>query len=456
VHLLQSRAPRVSHRDLKFLEKKMTSGELFCGIPDEQRWEIWEQLKQIDFPIPTLATFFRDRLYLEVGQSVMRQLCTPDPDRRTTIDEGVCEQYDTAIPMPVGSWQQMFKSDLWELWRFSFQYGFEMTEHRRRVPRTKAAAPRPSHRILPHRPPTLDQTALWQCFYGIARARGFKIPFEEGLPQNPTTPPSPTPCDYPEESSEEIPVAQRCGKPFSDSVEADRYALAAQSLQQSWTTPRVTAGFLRRSVFLAFFRYLTDDDGRPYAGSVDDDDMNGGESGEVEDAVDVNMDSDTQTYPAISENSAHAAQAPQPTFNPNIIGPMTNFQAAYFMMDVSLSGKRQSLRLPNDPATLNSFFEGLSIHHFHICILEDNGEDGRSIEPGACLTHYIRNPSAKLHAEFTAVNSFVTYSSSITEQTSRKRRRTDSSPQRTEAEQWLRQEISRISLPYVPQEMNIV
>ncbi|KAJ5798996.1 uncharacterized protein N7503_006501 [Penicillium pulvis] len=43
------------------------SGKLFCGILDKQRLKIWEQLKGIDFPIPTLATFFRDRLYLEVS-----------------------------------------------------------------------------------------------------------------------------------------------------------------------------------------------------------------------------------------------------------------------------------------------------------------------------------------------------------------------------------------------------
>ncbi|KAJ5642610.1 hypothetical protein N7490_006610 [Penicillium lividum] len=459
VHLLQSRAPKVSQRDLTFLEKQMTSGELFGGIQEEQRLEIWEQLKEIDFPIPTLATFFRDRLYLEVGQSVMRQLFTPDPDRKTTIDEGVCEQYDTAIPMPMAYRQEMLKSDLWELWRFSFQYGFEMTEHRRRVPRTKAATQQLSHPISSQRPSTLDQTALWQCFFGIARARRFRVPFEGELSMDPNIPPSPAPCDYPEESSEEIQVAQRCGKPFSDSVEADRYALAAESLQQGWTTPRVTAGFLRRSVFLAFFRYLTGDgDGRPYAGNTDD--MDGRAFGREEN-VDMNMNSSSDTFFVMPENSANMALPPlsRQMFDPNVIlhaVPVTDFQAGYLMMDISLAGNRQNLRLPNDPATLNPFFEGLSSHHFHIYIVEENGENGRSIEPSACYTHYIRDPSAKLHAELTAADSFVTYSSSTTEQTSRKRRRTDCLPQFTEAERWLGQEIPRLTLLHVPQEMNIL
>ncbi|KAI1829150.1 hypothetical protein CBS147337_10042 [Penicillium roqueforti] len=458
VHLLQSRAPKVSQRDLKFLEKQMTSGKLFCGIPDEQRLEIWEQLKEIDFPIPTLATFFRDRLYLEVGQTVMRQLFTPDPDRRTTIDEGVCAQYDTAVPMSMAHRQEMLKSDLWELWRFSFQYGFEMTEHRRRVPRTKAATQQPSHPTFSQRPPALDQTALWQCYYGIARARGFKVPFEEELPTDPYHLPLPAPCDFPEESSEEIQTAQRCGKPFSDSVKADRYALAAESLQQEWTTPRVTAGFVRRSVFLAFFRYLTENgDGRPYAGNTDD--MDGGASGR-EETGGMNMDSSSEAASVMPGNTADVALPPpsRQMFDPDLIlraAPVADFQAAYFMMDISLPGNRQTLRLPNDPAALNPFLEGLSSHHFHIYILEENGENGRSIEPSACYAHYIRNPSARLHAEFTAADSFVTYHSSTTEQRSRKRMRMDFTPQLSEAERWLEQEVPRLSSFHVPQEMNI-
>lgn len=54
-------------------------------------------------------------------------------------------------------------------------------------------------------------------------------------------------------------MEKRSGKPFSNTVKADRYALSAESLRQSWTTPQVTAGFLRRSVFKAFFSYLIEE-----------------------------------------------------------------------------------------------------------------------------------------------------------------------------------------------------
>ncbi|KAJ5798997.1 uncharacterized protein N7503_006502 [Penicillium pulvis] len=61
-------------------------------------------------------------------------------------------------------------------------------------------------------------------------------------------------------------------------IKADRYALAVELLQQEWITPRVIAGFIRRSIFLAFFRYLIENgDGRLYASNTDD--IDGGASG---------------------------------------------------------------------------------------------------------------------------------------------------------------------------------
>ncbi|KAJ5798998.1 uncharacterized protein N7503_006503 [Penicillium pulvis] len=114
-------------------------------------------------------------------------------------------------------------------------------------------------------------------------------------------------------------------------------------------------------------------------------------------------------------------------FDPDLIlraAPVADFQAAYFMMDISLPGNR----LPNDLAVLNPFLEGLSSHYFYIYILEENGENGRSIKLSICYTHYIWNPSTRLHAKFTVVDSFVIYYSSTTEQRSRKRIRMDFTP----------------------------
>ncbi|KAJ5522381.1 hypothetical protein N7527_006496 [Penicillium freii] len=54
--------------------------------------------------------------------------------------------------------------------------------------------------------------------------------------------PSSRVCEYLEDLAEEIEVAKRCGKPYSNTVEADRFALSVESLRQSQASVRVTAG----------------------------------------------------------------------------------------------------------------------------------------------------------------------------------------------------------------------
>ena len=50
----------------------MSKEELFPNVEDTRdRSEIWDRLQEIQYPIPTLETFFRDRLTLEVGRSVL-------------------------------------------------------------------------------------------------------------------------------------------------------------------------------------------------------------------------------------------------------------------------------------------------------------------------------------------------------------------------------------------------
>jgi hypothetical protein len=72
IQLLKSRAPKVSARDLKFLKERMSKEELFPDVEDARdRSEIWDRLQEIQYPIPTLETFFKDRLTLEVGRSVL-------------------------------------------------------------------------------------------------------------------------------------------------------------------------------------------------------------------------------------------------------------------------------------------------------------------------------------------------------------------------------------------------
>ena len=85
-----------------------------------QRQELWQHLQEID------------RSYLEVGQSVMKQLYPADPQRPLTVDQRVSDLFDTPLPVLCTMSQQRLGHDLLEFWRFSFQYGFELTDHQRR------------------------------------------------------------------------------------------------------------------------------------------------------------------------------------------------------------------------------------------------------------------------------------------------------------------------------------
>lgn len=255
IHILASRVPKVSSSDLRALARPMERGVLFRNIQDsQQRNAIWERLQNIDYPIPTLQTFFKDIHYLEVGRSVMRNLFLPDPGEKVTIDVGVGRQYRISVPLIISERQERIRQELYDLWRFSLQYGFEMNDHRRRVPRKKAEIQVGLR--LPSRSNLVGRPALWQHFFWLASQHQFDVPMVHGTEFQSVNLPLEVPCDYPENSEKDVALNRRCGKPFTDSVEADRFALSRQSLGQPWAARRVTAGFVRRSVFQAFFSYL--------------------------------------------------------------------------------------------------------------------------------------------------------------------------------------------------------
>lgn len=448
VGYLQYRAPKVSQRDLESLERAMTDRIIFREIQGEEpRREIWERLKNIDYPIPTLETFFKDRLYLEVARSVMRQLFVPDPNRKVTVDEGVCEQYDTNIPMLIPLRQEMLRADLWELWRFSFQYGFEMTEHQRRVPRTKMDIEQRS----PHQTQSLnvpDKPTLWQHFYSLAAQRGFRTPVSPEYSAQPIEQlPTVVACDYPDDESE-IPLKRRAGKPFTDSVEADRFALSAESLRQPWLTPRVTAGFLRRSVFHAFFRYLAEapsnglSSGNNFPSSIEPTELI---MGGTQHAYPVSTTAQASAVSAETSNAAthhahpYATQQLALNSQQNILNEL---QPTVFTMDVSLDGSTVALSLPNDPHSLNNFFRGLSGNYFHI---SNPDENGKGMSPDECYSHYNRNPLSRLHATFLAEEPFLPRDASSAERARRKRKRTEGTAELNQARQWLQDAIAALT-----------
>lgn len=377
------------------MKRELEQGNLFRTIPAIDRQAVWERLKGIDFPIPTLETFFKDRLYLEVGRSVMQQLVVPDPNRKVTIDERFYEQFDTHIPLTTSYRHQTLKADLWEFWRFSFQYGFEMTEHQRRVSPFRGRHSPPDM----SQPSTEERVVLWQHFICLVQQRGFRIPDHLSVSANlsQSLPPLPQPQPISLETEMEVPVKRRNGKPYTDSIYADRFALSAEALQQIWTFPRVTAGFLRQSVFFMFFRYL--------AGSRN--------SLNVQ-MLPESMQEFATLPPAVHEPAAEPLSPavtaepitiplPNPSHRPPIQYPLpmlpsigqTSLPPAGYVVDVTVDDMTHHLCIPRDPNTLYQFFIGLGEHYFHISNPTDHG---RGMSADDCCVYYRENPHSRLHA----------------------------------------------------------
>ena len=434
VGLIQARVPKLSANDLRFLQLQMDNGKLFAEFDQEQRRDIWERLKGIDYPIPTLKTFFKDRLYLEVAQSAMKRLFTQPRDGKVTIDAGVCGIFDMTTPSPTSQRRERLRAELLEFWRFSFQYGFELTDHqRRKCSKSPASEHAPDH---DHAFP-LHQSEVWQHFFGILRARGFQPPV--GMTRSPPTSDLPplVACDYPEDTAQEIDAAKRSGKPFADTREADWFALSAESLRQPWIATRVSAALLRRWVFKAFFGYLMDNEVSDpfFRHSFETDNA---VRGDRTDAVEGNLN--TTASMAIVPDIAAAAPSQSSTFSsvpmadvfsPSVPALAENFPFFAYTMHFSIGEIRETLDLPLDQSFMTEFCEGLAQHNFDVFVLETAPGTSsecpgtvpyttRYIYPQNSYAHYLDYPASELHAEFNAETASASFIN-----TGMKRRRTD-------------------------------
>lgn len=260
--MLKSKVPRISSSDLSDLEIEKENKTLFPFLDDHQRDLIWERLREIEYPIPTLETFFQDILYLDVGQCVMRQLCLAPPKGKSTIDKVLRSQYNGYVAGLISRsyWEQTVQNEqLHDLWRFSLQYAFELTpkkDHHRRVPRKSEDKERASSMSVNEAINGVPPLLLLRHFIMLARNYAFEVPGSEiDLVGEARDLPRLLPCDFPPGDEDEVETERRSGKPFTDSVQSDRFALSRESLRV-WDSRRVSAGFVRRSVFRAFFSYL--------------------------------------------------------------------------------------------------------------------------------------------------------------------------------------------------------
>ncbi|CAG8902653.1 unnamed protein product [Penicillium nalgiovense] len=427
VELLQSRVPKISRKDLQSLQVELEEGRLFPNFSEEARQDIWARLKEIDYPIPTLKTFFKDRLYLEVAQSVMKRLFVQPRREKITIDQGVYGKYDTPVPVSMALRQEWLGSDLLEFWRFSFQYGFEMTDHQRLKWPTDADP----EDMLDRRSSGssfLPKQEIWRHFFTLL--------------------PSPRVCEFPEDLAEEIEVAKRCGKPYSNTVEADRFALSAETLRQSQASVRVTAGFLRQSVFKAFFGYLWNSNSQMAGGDPPDDNIEVHHRGErpttanvgrammATDGMDVDPGSLRPNPLVTSAARTHNAAA---TASPADILP------PFGVMTITVGRTTRILDLPIHDSFMKDFSTGLFNNNFNV---QTDEREKRSISPYTCYSHYLHNPSSVLHAEFRQ-NEHTTYAIAPSQiGAGSKRRMLDEDEQMARAEIWLQEQIERLSDPH--------
>ncbi|CAG8183516.1 unnamed protein product [Penicillium nalgiovense] len=446
VGLLQSRVPKISRKDLQSLQVELEEGRLFPNFSEGARQDIWARLKEIDYPIPTLKTFFKDRLYLEVAQSVMKRLFVQPPREKITIDQGVYGKYDTSVPVSTALRQEWLGSDLLEFWRFSFQYGFEMTDHQRLKWPTDADP----EDMLDRRSSGLSflpKQEIWRHFFTLVRARGFQAPITDDTSFATGELPSPRLCEYPEDLAEEIEVAKRCGKPYSNTVEADRFALSAESLRQSQASVRVTAGFLRQSVFKAFFGYLWNSNSQTPGGDPPDDNIevqhrdegptraDDGRAMMATDGMEVDPGSLRPSPLATSAARAHNAAV---TASPADILP------PFGVMTMTVGGTTRRLDLPIHYSFMQDFSTGLFNNNFNV---QTDERDKRSISPYTCYSHYLHNPSSVLHAEFRQ-NEHTTYAIAPSQiGAGSKRRMLDEDEQMARAEIWLQEQIAWLSDP---------
>ncbi|CAG7947390.1 unnamed protein product [Penicillium salamii] len=442
VDLLQSRVPKVSSKDLIFLKDNMNKGRLFPNFSEAARLEIWARLTEIDYPIPTLKTFFKDRLYLEVAQCVMKRLFVQPRSEKITIDQGVYGKYDTPVPVSMALRQQWLRNDLLEFWRFSFQYGFEMTNHQR-LKWSKDGEPEDLFDPQSSESSLFPRQDIWRHFFALVRARTFQAPALSDSSFATMELPSPRPCDYPEDISEEIDVAKRCGKPYSNTVEADRFALSAESLQQSQIPVRVTAGFLRQSVFKAFFGYLWNSNGQTHDGDPAEnntDIQNYGEQLNQEDfgrnvAAGPDMDVDSGS---ITENPLAASTAL--THNVVVPAPAADQMPSFCVMKITVGETTQSLELPFHESFLRDFSSGLFNNSFSVQRL-----DGRSIAAGECYSHYLNYPTSQLHAKFKE-GQYPEYESTSSQMGigSKRQRISEQEQHMASAKAWLQDQISKL------------
>ncbi|OJZ80417.1 hypothetical protein ASPFODRAFT_174569 [Aspergillus luchuensis CBS 106.47] len=327
---------------------------------------------------------------------------------------------------------------LHELWRFSFQYGLDMTEVARRQPRKRKKAC--SSYFVPNCSTSVDdRMALWRHFFWLADQQGFQIPAIAEFAAGQASLPNPQSPEGLGSTEEDEAVNRRCGIPYADTVDADRFALEGGRLWQPWESPQVTAVFFRRSQFQTFFRYLWDGSGINQATNAED------ESAASEEAAAVD--------PEIPDcEIEHPIPSPSLSQLPERSNSIDWFME---MWDCGLGGmampagdldvvvtipnhEPRRLALPNDESLINELFHGLKMRKFSL-----HSTDHRNVTEEENLhVWHLRNPGQNVLANLTEEN-VQDYTTSDFNRL--KRRRKGLSEAVSDIAAWVDEQIFRLS-----------
>ena len=327
----------------------------------------------------------------------MKKLIQPQPNIQSlTIDSLLGRQHRRAGEMGLPYPQVIVGDEIFDLWRFSLQYGFEMTGSQRRVVRKLVDIERESDTRQSETTLELSST-LRQHFFLLAHQHGFDVPsIPETRPETTGLPLS-TPCDFPADEGD-LEIIRRCGKPFTDTVNADRFALSRDALRHPPGQPRMSAVFVRQAVFRAFFSYLNvstiqspSDSSNDFPGASNNFTFEGMED------MDLFTIENFNVHPGHSENNESSLAYENLNSGqdewPNEV-EMT--PPSYFTMHICLPGRAEkSFRIPNNKTVLRQFFENLDTHGFEITRL---GEE-RTLSYDECYSYYLGGPSLPLKAQ---------------------------------------------------------
>ncbi|KAH1968439.1 hypothetical protein KXV92_008695, partial [Aspergillus fumigatus] len=218
-----------------------------------------------------------------------------------------------------------------------------------------------------------------------------------GLEPHAISLPTPQAREGVEIANQDEPVHGRCGIPYADTVDADRLALADDRLQEPWGGQGVTAGFLRRSQFHAFFGYLvqanwnnqttpfTNNSAPTNAAEVVDEEM-----------IDQAMDDGTLS-PRLSPGLHTGSPPDWSTFLSDIGLASLDMVSSNLEVNVIIPRHEpKRISLPNDAASINSFLDGLKQRRFSFYV-----DNNRPIFEDDVYMWHRRNPLEILHARLT-------------------------------------------------------